>query len=96
MMKTYRMNTLGKVLSVVVLMTALLTAPSLASSHINVVNKVEETTTAVDRAAEELAAIMAEAGSLYSSMNLENLGLAKNVFEYAFLGYNKMLEEDKI
>jgi hypothetical protein len=95
MMKTYRMNTLGKVLSVVVLMTALLTAPSLASSHINVVNK-EETTTAVDRAAEELAAIMAEAGSLYASMNLENLGLAKNIFEYAFLGYNRMLEEGMV
>ena len=91
MRKTYRMNPIGKLLSVAVLMTSLLTAPSLASSHINIVKKEE--VTATERVADETAVVMAEAGSLYASMGLENLGLAKEVFEYAFVGYKKLLEE---
>ena len=93
MMKTQRLNSVGRLLSVVVLITALLIAPSLiASSHVSPAIE-EEAVAANNRAADETAAIMAEAGSLYASMGLENLGLGRDVFEYAFLGYKKMLED---
>lgn len=97
MMKTYRMNLIGKTLSVAVLMTALLIAPSLiANSHTSPVIDEKITVTAADRAAEEAAAIVAEAGALYSSMELETLGLTRPAFQHAFIGYKKLVDRGMV
>lgn len=91
MMKTFRMNFIGKTFSVIVVMMALLIAPSLiASSHISP-EKNSVNALIAKRATEEAATIAAEAGSLYASMGLENLGLPKRAFEYAFRGYKHLL-----
>ncbi|HYF32064.1 MAG TPA: murein L,D-transpeptidase catalytic domain family protein [Chitinophagaceae bacterium] len=89
MMKTYRMNLIGKTLSVVVLMTTLLIAPTLIASTPNAA--VETKKVVVDRVADEAAAVVAEAGMLYNAMELENRGLPKKAFEYAFKGYKNLV-----
>jgi hypothetical protein len=100
MMRNYRMPIIGKTLSSAALMLAFLVAPSLIANSNSSSSRIESTvaaTTAVDnRAADEAAAVIAEAGAMYEAMDLESHGLAKQAFEYAFRGYKTLLEQGRV
>ena len=99
MMRNYRMPIIGKTLSSAVLMLAFLVAPSLIANSHSSSSKPENivaTSAVTNRATEEAAAVIAEAGMLYDVMDLESHGLAKEAFEYAFKGYKTLLNEGRV
>ena len=86
---------MGKTLSGAILVVALLVIPSLIASSNNAPHpeyKNNELVIAA-RAADEAALVLAEAGMIYESMGLEELGLPKSAFEYAFKGYKRLINE---
>lgn len=95
MMKNYRMPLMRKSLSSAILLIALLVMPSLIanSNSTSSYRKYTVANVAVTRAAEEAAAVIAEAGVLYEDMSLETKGLTKEAFTDAFIGYKKLLND---
>lgn len=95
MMKNSRMPLIGKTLSSAVLMMALLVVPSLIANSNSTSSyrkyNVAGVATAANRAADEAAAVIAEANVLYEDMSLEAKGLTKEAFTDAFIGYRKLL-----
>jgi hypothetical protein len=99
MMSNFRISLLGKTLSAAVLVVALLVVPSLMASSNNAPHPeyIKTDNDVVDhRAAAEAASIIAEAGMIYSSMGLEELGLPQTAFELAFRGYRHLQDEGKV
>ncbi|HEY0679395.1 MAG TPA: murein L,D-transpeptidase catalytic domain family protein [Chitinophagaceae bacterium] len=95
MMRKINLTFIGKSLSSAVLMIAFLVIPSLIATSNNTTSRVKypENHAFANRAADEAGAVMAEAGMLYESMDLEALGLPKQAFEYAFKGYKSLLNK---
>jgi hypothetical protein len=97
MMSNFRISLLGKTLSAAVLVIALLVVPSLIASSNNAPHpEYIKNETMMDRTAAEAASVIAEAGMLYASMGLEELGLPKSAFEYAFKGYKHLVNEGMV
>ena len=97
MMRNYRMPLIGKTLSSAIIMMALLVVPSLIANSNNSSSHRKYTdasvATVANRAADEAAAIVAEASVLYEDMSLEAKGLTKEAFTDAFIGYKKLLND---
>jgi hypothetical protein len=95
MMRNYRMPLIGKTLSSAILMIALLVVPSLIANSNNSSSHRKYTVANVvaNRAAEEAAAVVAEANLLYEDMSLEAKGLTREAFTDAFIGYKKLLND---
>ena len=94
MIRNFRIQPLSKTLFSAALMTVFLVAPSLIATSNNTTASNNYNIAAVaSRAADETAAVIAEADVLYEDMSLDTKGLTKEAFENAFLGYKNLLEQ---